>query len=199
MLIRKDWSPIFDPIGGCGSTRERAAAARQRRHRPRWSGYYVCAPLPPKLTAGLLQHCAQDDKFFFAQRNYTFATNCTLCPHFFTLCPDPPILCPDPPILCPAFYVLLQLRGSRAVETHWFRWKEIDVLFTIAVTLLPRRTQPMADNYRGSQSRSWESDSRTGGGPIYFTRPFQVPDTRTARGQHDPAARQSRVRIPATD
>ena len=65
-------------------------------------------------------------------------------------------------------------------------------LFTIAVTLLPRRTQPMADNYRGWQSR-------TGGGTIYFTRPFQVPEMRTARGQHGPAARQSRVRFPATD
>ena len=58
-------------------------------------------------------------------------------------------------------------------------------MFTIAVTLLPRRTQPMADNYRGRQSR-------TGG-------PFQVPDTRIARGQHGPAARQSRVRFPGTD
>ena len=57
--------------------------------------------------------------------------------------------------------------------------------FIIAVTLLPRRTQPMADNYRGRQSR-------TGG-------PFQVPDTRTACWQHGPAARQSRVRFPDTD
>ena len=65
-------------------------------------------------------------------------------------------------------------------------------MFTIAVTLLPRRTQPMADNYRGRQSL-------TGGGTIYFTRPFQVPDTLTARGQHGPAARPSRVRFPATD
>ena len=64
-------------------------------------------------------------------------------------------------------------------------------MFTLAVTLLPRRTQPMADNYRGRQSR-------TGRGTICFTRPFQVPDTRTARGQHGPAARQSRVRFPAT-
>ena len=46
----------------------------------------------------------------------------------------------------------------------------------------------MADIYRGRQSL-------TGGGTIYFTLPFQVPDTRTARGQHGPAARQSRVRI----
>ena len=64
-------------------------------------------------------------------------------------------------------------------------------MFTIAVTLLPLRTQPMADNYLGRQSR-------TGGGTIYFMEPFQVPDTRTARGQHGPAARQSRVRIRAT-
>ena len=106
-----------------------------------------------------------------------------------------PILFPDPPH---SFSSLLrsqglrELSGFRAAEMHWFRWKEIDVLFTIVVTLLPRRTQPMADNYRGSESR-------TGGGATYFTRPFQVPDTRTARGQHGPAARQSRVRIPATD
>ena len=26
---------------------------------PGWRGYYVCAPPPPKLAAGLLQHCAQ--------------------------------------------------------------------------------------------------------------------------------------------
>ena len=65
-------------------------------------------------------------------------------------------------------------------------------MFTIAVTLLTRKTQPMADNYLGRQSR-------TGGGTIYCTLSFQVPDTRTARGQHGPAARQSRVRIPVTD
>ena len=65
-------------------------------------------------------------------------------------------------------------------------------MFTIAVTLLPRRTQPMADNYRGRQSR-------TGGGAIHFTRPVQVPDMLTARGQHGPAARQSRGRIPAAE
>ena len=50
----------------------------------------------------------------------------------------------------------------------------------------------MADNYLGRQSR-------TGGGAVHVTRPFQVPDTRTARGQHGPAERQSLVRIPATD
>ena len=120
-------------------------------------------------------------------------TKCTLG-HFFTFCPDPPILGPGP--FCPAFYVckasgssvdlgpgqlkaLVQMEGDRR-------------LFTVAATLLPRRTQPMADNYLGRQSR-------TDGGPIYFTRPFQVPDTRTARGQHGPAARQSHVRIPAND
>ena len=115
--------------------------------------------------------------------------------HFFTLCLDPPHSLPRPPNSLPSplrSQGLRQLRGSRAVETHWFRWKEIDVLFTIAATLLPQRTQPMADNYRGRQLR-------TGGGTIYFTRPFQVRNTRAARGQHGPAARQSRVRIPATD
>ena len=128
-------------------------------------------------------------------------TKLLLCPqnalfaYFFSLCPDPPHSLPRPPHSLPSplrSQGHLQLRGSRAVETQWFRWKEIDVLFTIAVTLLPRRTQPMADNYLGRQSR-------TGGGTIYFTWPFQIPNTRTARGQHGPAARQSRVRIPATD
>ena len=50
----------------------------------------------------------------------------------------------------------------------------------------------MADNYLGRQSR-------TDGGAVHVTRPFQVPDTRTARGQHGPAARQSRVQFPVTD
>ena len=36
--------------------RWRAASAR---HWPGWRGYFVCAPPPPKLAAGLLQHCAQ--------------------------------------------------------------------------------------------------------------------------------------------
>ena len=127
----------------------------------------------------------------------SFPTKCTLCP-LFTLCPDPLILCPDPPILCPAFYVRMASCSSvdlgqfKRKVTQWFRWKEIDVLFTIAVTLLPRKTQPMADIYLRRQSR-------TGGGTIYCTRPVQVPDTRAARGQHGPAARQSRVRFPGTD
>ena len=119
---------------------------------------------------------------------------CTLRPLFQSL-PRPPHSLPRPPNSLPSplrSQGLLQLRGSLAVETRRFRWKEIDVFFTIAVSLLPRRTQPMADNYRGRQSR-------TGGGTIYFTRPFQVPDTGTARWQHGPAARQSRVRFPATD
>ena len=72
------------------------------------------------------------------------------------------------------------------------RWEEIDLLFTIAVTLLTRRTQAMADNYLGRQSQ-------TCGGTVYFMLPFQVPDTRTARWQHGLAARQSRVRFPVTD
>ena len=102
--------------------------------------------------------------------------------HFFTHCPDPPHSLPRPPNSPSLLSLqgLRQLSRSRAVEKQRFRWKEIDVLFTIAVNLLPHRTQPMADNYLGRQSR-------TGGGPIYFTQPFQVPDTLTARGQHGPA------------
>ena len=119
---------------------------------------------------------------------------CTLCPLFQSL-PRPPHPLPRPDYSLPSplrSQGSRQLCGSREVETHRFRWKEIDVLFTIAVSLLPRRTQPMAYNYRGRQSRA-------GGGAIHVTQPFQVPDTRTTRGQHGPAARQSRVRIPATD
>ena len=84
---------------------------------------------------------------------------------------------------------LRKLSGFRAAETLWFR-----LSFCLQSLSLSchRRMQPMADNYQGRQSR-------TGGGPIYFTLPFQVPDTRTARGQPGPAARQSCVRIPATD
>ena len=132
--------------------------------------------------------------FLFPQKFTLFPQN-SFFSHFFTLFFRPPHSFSRNPH---PFSSLLpsqgfrQLRGSRAAETHWFRWKEIDVLFTIAVTLLPQRTQLMADNYLGSQSR-------TGGGTIYFTRPFQVRDTRTTRGQHGPAIRQSRVRIPATD
>ena len=51
----------------------------------------------------------------------------------------------------------------------------------------------MADNYLGRQSLT-----RTGGGPIYSTLHFQVPDMLTARGQRCPAARQSQVRFPVT-
>ena len=106
-------------------------------------------------------------------------TKCTLCPPFHSL-PRPPHFFPRPPNSLPSLLRLQglrQLRGSQAV---------VSSLFTIAVTRLPRKTQPMADIDRGRQSR-------TGGGTIYCTRPFQVPDTLTARGQHGPAARQSRV------
>ena len=133
-------------------------------------------------------------KFLCPTKLHLCPQTCTLCPLFQSL-PRPPHSLPRPPNSLPSplrSQGLGQLRGSRAVETRRFRWKEIDVFFTIAVSLLPRRTQPMADNYRGRQSR-------TGGGTIYFMRPFQVPDTGTARGQHGPAAVQSRVRFPATD
>ena len=134
------------------------------------------------------------DNFFFAQRNYTFAHKMHSLPTFSLFAQTPPFFAQTPSFFAqPSTFTRPPAAPwIRAVETHWFRWKEIDLLFKIAVTLLPQRTQQMADNYPGRQSR-------TGGGTIYFTQPFQVPDTRTARGQHGPAARQSRVRIPATD
>ena len=115
----------------------------------------------------------------FASLNFLCPTKLHLCPQTYTLCPlfqslpRPPHSLPRPPYSLPSplrSQGLLQLRGSRAVERHLFRWKEIDVFFTIAVTLLQRRIQTMADNYLGRQSR-------TGGGAIHVTRPFQVPDT----------------------
>ena len=133
-------------------------------------------------------------KFSFPIEIHSLTTKCILFP-IFSLFFQTPHSFSRHPHSFPSILRsqgLRELRGSRAAETHWFRWKEIGVLFTTAVTLLPQRTQPMADNYLGRQSR-------TGGGTIYFTRPFQVPYTRTARGQHGPAARQSRVRSPATD
>ena len=125
-------------------------------------------------------------KFSLPNELTLLPTKCTLCPLFHSLPRPPQFFAQIPPFFAqPSTFArppAAPWPGSRAVETHWFRWKEINDLFTIAVTLLPRRTQPMTDNYRGRQSR-------TGGGTIYFTRPFQVPDTRTARGQHGPAAR----------
>ena len=69
--------------------------------------------------------------------NFLFPSKFTL---FHKMHCFPPILFPDPHSF-PSFLRLQglrELRGSRAAETHWFRWKEIDVLFTIAVTLLPQ-------------------------------------------------------------
>ena len=90
---------------------------------------------------------------------------------------------------------LQQLCGSLAVETHWFRWKEIDVWFTIAVTLLllRLRTQRKADNYQGRQSL-------TSGGPK-----DRSANVSSSCCQADstvlltPAARWSLVRFPVTD
>ena len=115
----------------------------------------------------------------------------------FSLFAPTPHSLPRPPHSLPSLLRpqgLLQLCGFRADQTHWFRWKEIDVLFTIVVTLLPRRTQPMADSYLYRQSL-------TGGlgGPIHVMLPVQVPDTQAARRQHGMAARQSRSRFPVTD
>ena len=108
---------------------------------------------------------------------HSFSTKCILFPPFHSFS-RPSHSFSRPPHSFPSLLRLQglrELRGSRADESHWFRWKEIYVLFTIAVTRLRRRTQLMADNYLGRQSR-------TGGGPIYGTQPFQVPDTRTAAG-----------------
>ena len=79
-----------------------------------------------------------DHKFFFAQRNYTFTHKHTLFAHIFNLCPDHPKSFPRPSQSLPSplrSQGLRQLRGPRAVETHRFRWKEIDIFFTIAVSL----------------------------------------------------------------
>ena len=62
-------------------------------------------------------------------------TKCTLCPLFHSL-PRPPPSLPRPPILSPALYVCkascssLDL-GQLKVETHRFRWKEIDVFLQL--------------------------------------------------------------------
>ena len=131
--------------------------------------------------------------FLCPTKLHLFLQTYTFCPLFQSL-PIPPHSWPRPPNSLPSplrSQGLRQLRGFRAVESHRFRWKEIDVCFIIAVSLLPLRTQPMADNYLGRQSQ-------TGGGAIHVARPFQVPDTLIARGQHGPAASQSLVWIPAT-
>ena len=93
------------------------------------------SPINASLGRGLLRDSEaewqrENDKFYFAQRNYTFATKCTLCPLFHSLPRSPHSL---PSLL--RSQGLRQLRRSRAVETHWFRWKEIDVLFIIALSL----------------------------------------------------------------
>ena len=126
-------------------------------------------------------------KISFPIEIHFFCTKCILFPLFHSFS-RPPISFSRHPH---SFSSLLrsqglqELRESRAAESHWFRWKGTDVLFTIAVTLLPQRTQLIVDNYRGRQSRT--------------SGPFQVPNTRTARGQHGPVARQSRVRFPVTN
>ena len=52
----REWARMGEWALRANGPRWRAASAR---HRPVWRGYYVCAPPPPKLAAGLLQHCAQ--------------------------------------------------------------------------------------------------------------------------------------------
>ena len=52
----REWARMDEWALRANGPRWRAASAR---HRPVWRGYYVCAPPPPKLAAGLLQHCAR--------------------------------------------------------------------------------------------------------------------------------------------
>ena len=63
-------------------------------------------------------------------RNYIFPEKCIIFPLFHSLSRPRHSLPSLPRSQGPQ-----QIRGSRAVETHWFKWKEIDVLFTIAVSL----------------------------------------------------------------
>ena len=95
-------------------------------------------------------------------------TKCTLCQLFHSL-PTFSLFSQTPPFLAQPSSFARPPAAPRISSSWnaWFRWQEIVVLLTINVTLLPRRTQQMADNYQGRQSR-------TGGGPIYFTLPFRV-------------------------
>ena len=93
-------------------------------------------------------------------------TKCIVCPLFQTLPRPPPSVPPRSPPSLPSLLRhgsqgLRQHRDSRAVEMHRFRTKKIVVLVTIAVVLLPSQTQPMVDDYLGTQSR-------TGWGPFIF-------------------------------
>ena len=84
------------------------------------------------------------NKFPLPNEITSLPTKCTRC--FFFTRPPPFFAQPSTFTRPPA---------ARAIEIHgdWFRWKDIKVLFTIAVTLLrPRRTQPMAGNFLGRQS-----------------------------------------------
>ena len=76
-------------------------------------------------------------KNFFAQRNYIFVHKTHSLSTFSLFTQTPPFFAQTPPFFSQPspFTRPPQLRESRAVEAHWFRWKEIDVLFTIAVTL----------------------------------------------------------------
>ena len=92
-----------------------------------------------------------------------------LCPlfaifaNFFDLCPDPPNLCRDPPSPPPPIFAqqstfawsLASPRISGICTASSGR-KQMSQLKSLS--LLPLWTQPMADNYRGRQSRT--------GGPV---------------------------------
>ena len=126
---------------------------RRRRRRRRLlcqAGVWLRA-LRPSLALGVRLGLSRPwwIKFVCPTKLHLCPQTCTLCLLFQSL-PRPPRSLPRPPWSLPSpqrSQGLKHLHGSRAAETHWFRWKEIDILFTIAVTLLPRRTQPMANNY----------------------------------------------------
>ena len=85
-----------------------------------------------------------------------------------------------------------QLQGSQAVETHWVRWKEIDVLFTVAVSLLPQERKGwrlITEACSHGLAEAQKLDQRA----------FQVADWLTWNCWHGRVARQSRVQFPVTD
>ena len=98
-------------------------------------------------TTGQLLDLSADNKFFFSHRNSLFYHKMHSFPLFHSFSRTLHSFSRPPH----SFSSLLrsqglwELSGSRAAEMHWFRWKEVHVLFTIAVTLLPHWTQPMAE------------------------------------------------------
>ena len=86
-----------------------------------------------------LPYCPASIIFLCPKKLHLCPQKCTH-PNFFTVCPDPPILYPDPPNRCPALHVS---NLARPLAAPWISGSsnalvQTDVLFTTAVTLLPR-------------------------------------------------------------